>query len=108
FLTTNFSLTYFMVAGEIENSGLSAHLIVHDCDGMSVLTAWAAGKFTGTKVAEFIKAAELPPGDEGRKIVIPGYASRISGDLQEGLPDFKVVVGPQEAADIPGYVKQVL
>ena len=108
FLTTNFSLTYFMVAGEIENSGLSAHLVVHDCDGMSVLTAWAAGKFTGTKVAEFIKAADIPPGEPGRKIVIPGYASRISGDLQEGLPDFKVVVGPQEASDIPGYVKQVL
>jgi acetyl-CoA decarbonylase/synthase complex subunit gamma len=108
FLTTNFSLTYFLVSGEIENSGTSAHLVVHDCEGMSVLTGWAAGKFTGAKVADFIKASALPGKESGRTLVIPGQAAVISGDLEEGLPDFKVLVGPPEAADIPAYVKQVL
>jgi len=107
FLTTNFSLTYFMVAGEIENAGVSAHLVVHDCEGMSVLTAWAAGKFTGQKVAEFIKASDLPA-HEGRRLVIPGYAAMISGELEECLPGVQVMVGPQEAVDIPAYVKQQL
>ncbi len=107
FLTTNFSLTYFMVAGEIENAGVSANLVVHDCEGMSVLTAWAAGKFTGQKVAEFIKASDLPA-NEGSRLVIPGYAAMISGELEECLPGVKVLVGPQEAVDIPAYVKQLL
>ena len=106
FLTTNFSLTYFMVAAEIENAGISAHLVVHDCEGMSVLTAWAAGKLTGPRVAEFIQASELPPA-EGRPLVIPGYAAMISGELEECLPGFRVMVGPQEAVDIPAYVKQL-
>ena len=108
FLTTNFSLTYFLVSGEIENSGTSAHLVVHDCEGMSVLTAWAAGKFTGAKVAEFIRASDLPGKESGRTLVIPGQAAVISGDLAEGLPGFKVLVGPPEAADIPTYVKHLL
>lgn len=108
FLTTNFSLTYFMVSGEIENSGMSAHLVVHDSEGMSVLTAWAAGKFTGQKVAEFIKTSDLPGREAGRRIVIPGYAAMISGDLEENLPGFEVLVGPQEAVDIATYVKQAL
>lgn len=108
FLTTNFSLTYFMVSGEIENSGTSAHLVVPDCDGMSVLTAWAAGKFTAQKVAEFIKASDLPGQGPGKVIVIPGYVAALSGELEEGLPGFKVMVGPREAVDIPPYVKQML
>jgi acetyl-CoA decarbonylase/synthase complex subunit gamma len=108
FLTTNFSLTYFLVSGEIENSGISGHLVVHDCEGMSVLTAWAAGKFSGEKVASFIKASELPGKETGRTLVIPGYAAMISGELEEGLPGFRVLVGPREAVDIPAYVKQAL
>ena len=107
FLTTNFSLTYFMVAGEIENAGVSAHLVVADCEGMSVLTAWAAGKFTGQKVAEFIKASDLSA-SAGQRLVIPGYAAMISGELEECLPGVQVLVGPQEAVDIPSYVKQLL
>jgi len=108
FLTTNFSLTYFLVSGEIENSGTSGHLVVHDCEGMSVLTAWAAGKFSGEKVASFIKTSNLPGKDTGRTLVIPGYAAMISGELEEALPGFRVLVGPREAVDIPAYVKQAL
>jgi len=108
FLTTNFSLTYFLVSGEIENSGISGHLVVHDCEGMSVLTAWAAGKFSAEKVANFIKASDLPGKEKGRTLVIPGYAAMISGELEECLPGFSVKVGPREAVDIPAYVKQAL
>ncbi len=107
FVTTNFSLTYFMVSGEIENSGISAHLIVVDTEGQSVLTAWAAGKFGGEKIAKFIKDIRLGEQVKTRKLVIPGYVSQISGDLEEKLPGWQVIVGPQEASDIPSFVKNV-
>ncbi len=108
FVTTNFSLTYFMVSGEIENSGISAHLIITDTEGQSVLTAWAAGKFDGEKIAKFIKDIKLEDQVKTRKIVIPGYVSQISGDLEENLPGWEVIVGCQEASDIPSFVKNIL
>ena len=107
FVTTNFSLTYFIVSGEIENSGISAHLVVADCEGQSVLTAWAAGKFVGETVAKFFKSINVEDHIETRKVVIPGYASQIQGDLEEHLPGWEVIVGPQEASDIPSFVKSV-
>ena len=107
FVTTNFSLTYFIVSGEIENSGVSAHLVVADCEGQSVMTAWAAGKFVGETVAKFFKAIKVEDEIKTRKVVIPGYASQIQGDLEENMPGWEVIVGPQEASDIPGFVKSV-
>jgi len=107
FVTTNFSLTYFIVSGEIENSGISAHLVVADAEGQSVLTAWAAGKFVGETVAKFIKDIKLEQQVKTRKIVIPGFVAQISGDLEESLPGWEVIVGPQEASDIPSFVKNV-
>ncbi|MFQ6070882.1 MAG: acetyl-CoA decarbonylase/synthase complex subunit gamma [Candidatus Aminicenantales bacterium] len=107
FVTTNFSLTYFMVSGEIENSGISAHLVITDCEGQSVLTAWAAGKFTGETIAKFIREINLEKKVRTRKIVIPGYVSQISGELEENLPGWEVIVGCQEASDIPAFVKSV-
>ena len=107
FITTNFSLTYFIVSGEIENSGISAHLVVADCEGQSLLTAWAAGKFVGETIAKFIKDIKLEEKIKTRKIVIPGLVSQISGDLEENLPGWEVIVGCQEASDIPSFVKQV-
>jgi len=107
FLTTNFSLTYFLVSGEIENSGTSAHLVVCDCEGQSVLTAWAAGKFVGETIAKFIKGIKLEEKVKSRKIIIPGFVSQISGDLEEKLPGWEIVVGCQEASDIPSFVKNV-
>ena len=108
FVTTNFSLTYFIVSGEIENSGASGWLVVVDSEGLSVLTAWAAGKFTGAKIASFVKETGLPDRIKTRRIVIPGYVSMISGELEDALPGWKVLVGPQEAADIESFVKNVL
>jgi len=108
FLTTNFSLTYFLVSGEIENSGVNAWLLIPECEGMSVLTAWAAGKFSGAKIASFAREIELEKQVDTREIIIPGYVSQISGELEEELPGFKVIVGPGESADIESFVKAVL
>ena len=105
FLTTNFSLTYFIVSGEIENSGTSAWLIVPECEGMSVLTAWAAGKFSGAIIGKFVKEIGLENQVKTREIIIPGYVAQISGELEEVLPGWTVKVGPQEAGDIESYVK---
>ena len=105
FVTTNFSLTYFIVSGEIENSGVSAWLVVPECEGMSVLTAWAAGKFSGASIGKFIKELGLERQVRTRHVVIPGYVAQISGDLEESLPGWKVLVGPQEAADLESFIK---
>lgn len=105
FLTTNFSLTYFIVSGEIENSGISAWLVVPECEGMSVLTAWAAGKFSGSSVGKFCKEIELESQVDCRKMIIPGYVAQISGELEEALPGWEILVGPQEAADLESFIK---
>ncbi len=105
FLTTNFSLTYFIVGGEIENSGISGWLVVPECEGMSVLTAWAAGKLTGATVAKFCKEAGLEDKVNHRRIIIPGHVAQISGDLEESLPGWSVLVGPQEASDLESFIK---
>jgi acetyl-CoA decarbonylase/synthase complex subunit gamma len=105
FVTTNFSLTYFIVSGEIENSGLSAWLVIPECEGMSVLTAWAAGKFSGAVIGKFCKEIGLDSAVGSREIVIPGYVAQISGELEESMPGWKVIVGTQEASDIESFVK---
>jgi acetyl-CoA decarbonylase/synthase complex subunit gamma len=105
FVTTNFSLTYFIVSGEIENSGSSAWLLVPECEGMSVLTAWAAGKFSGASIGKFAKDINLEDQVKTREIVIPGYVSQISGELEESMPGWKVLVGPQDAADLESFIK---
>lgn len=104
--TTNFSLTYFLVSGEIENSGVAAHLVIVESEGMSVLTAWAAGKFNGAKIAAAVKASGIENQVKTRRIVIPGYVSQISGELEEALPGWQVVVGPGEAADLGPMLKR--
>lgn len=104
-ITTNFSLTYFLVAGEIENSKVSAWLAVQDSEGLSVMTAWAAGKFSAGSITNFInteKASELV---KHKKIIIPGYVSVLSGSLQEKLPGWNIIVGPREANAIPVFLK---
>lgn len=105
FVTTNFSLTYFIVSGEIENSGISAWLLVPECEGLSVLTAWAAGKFSGATIGKFAKEIDLDNQVTSRQIIIPGYVAQISGELEEAMPGWKVVVGPQEAGDLESFIK---
>ena len=107
FVTTNFSLTYFIVSGEIENAGISAWLVVPECEGLSVLTAWAAGKFGGGKIAAFVKESGHESHTSNRTMVIPGHVAQISGELEEALPGWRIIVGPPEAADIESFVKNV-
>jgi acetyl-CoA decarbonylase/synthase complex subunit gamma len=105
-VTSNFSLTYFIVSGEIETSRVPAWLIVVDTEGLSVLTAWAAGKFVGDVVGMAIKKCGIMDKVSHKKVVIPGYAAAISGDLEEELGDWEVLVGPRESAHIPAYLKE--
>jgi acetyl-CoA decarbonylase/synthase, CODH/ACS complex subunit gamma len=108
FVTTNFSLTYFIVSSEIENSGISAWLVVPECEGMSVLTAWAAGKFNAATISKFIREIDLEAQVKTRRIIIPGYVSRISGELEDNLPGWRVMVGPEEASDLEGFIKSYI
>ena len=104
-VTTNFALTYFIVSGEIEGSKVPVWLLIQDTEGLSVMTAWAAGKFSGDSVAHFVKKSGINDKVKTRTIIIPGYAAGISGDLEEELPDWKVLIGPREASHIPALLK---
>jgi len=105
-VTCNFSLTYFIVSGEIEGSRVPSWLAVVDTEGLSVLTAWAAGKFTGESVGTAINKMGLAEKITHKNLIIPGYAAAISGELEEELADWKILVGPREAAHIPKYLKE--
>ena len=107
-VTTNFSITYFSVANEVEGSGLPAHLLVTDAEGMSVLTAWAAGKFDAERIAKAVKEFSLNEKVSRKRIVLPGHVAVLSGELEEELPGWEVRVGPREAVDIPAFMKQAL
>ena len=106
--TTNFSITYFSVANEVEGSGLPAWLLVTDAEGMSVLTAWAAGNFDAERIAKDVKRFEVADKINHKQIVIPGHVAVISGELEEELPGWDVRVGPREAVDLPAFMKQAL
>ena len=104
-VTTNFSITYFAVANEMETSGLPAWLLVADAEGMSVLTAWAAGKFDAEKIAKTVKNTGIAEKVSHRKVVIPGHVAVLMGELEEELPGWQIKVGPREAVDLPRYLK---
>ncbi|NWF98391.1 MAG: acetyl-CoA decarbonylase/synthase complex subunit gamma [Nitrospirae bacterium] len=104
-ITTNFSLTYFIVSGEVENSKVASYLAVMDCEGLSVLTAWAAGKFTASKIAQFIKESGIEGSIKHRELIIPGYVAILSGSIEDKLEGWKVTVGPREANGIPAFMK---
>lgn len=107
-VTTNFSITYFSVANEVEGSGLPAWLVVTDAEGMSVLTAWAAGKFDAERIAKAIKGFDLASKVSKKQIVLPGHVAVLSGELEEELPGWDIRVGPREAVDLPAFMKQAL
>ncbi|MDY7036141.1 MAG: acetyl-CoA decarbonylase/synthase complex subunit gamma [Thermodesulfobacteriota bacterium] len=106
-ITTNFSLTYFIVGGEIEGSRVPSWLLIMDTEGLSVMTAWAAGKFAGDMVGMFVKKCGIADKISHKKIIIPGYAAAISGDMEEELPDWEVIVGPRDASLIPKFLKDM-
>jgi acetyl-CoA decarbonylase/synthase complex subunit gamma len=104
-VTTNFALTYFIVSGEIEASKVPTWLLIKDSEGLSVLTAWAAGKFAGDDVGMFVKKSGITDKIKHQELVIPGYAASIVGDVEEELPGWTITVGPREAAHIPGFLR---
>ena len=104
-ITSNFSLTYFIVSGEVESSRVPTWLLIKDTEGLSVLTAWAAGKFVADAIAPFVKKSGIEGKVKHRKIVIPGAAATISGELDEELGDWEVQIGPREGAHITPYLK---
>jgi acetyl-CoA decarbonylase/synthase complex subunit gamma len=104
-VTTNFALTYFIVSGEIEASKVPTWLLIKDSEGLSVLTAWAAGKFAGDDVGMFVKKSGITDKIKHQELVIPGYAAAIVGDVEEELPGWTITVGPREAAHIPGFLR---
>ncbi|WP_461833875.1 acetyl-CoA decarbonylase/synthase complex subunit gamma [Desulfothermus sp.] len=104
-VTSNFALTYFIVSGEVEASKVPSWLLIKDTEGLSVLTAWAAGKFSGDDVGIFVKKSGIEEKVKHKELIIPGYAAAIVGELEEELPDWKIIVGPREAAHLPAFLK---
>jgi acetyl-CoA decarbonylase/synthase complex subunit gamma len=104
-ITSNFSLTYFIVSGEVEASKIPSYLLVKETEGLSVMTAWAAGKFVADAIAPFVKKCGIADMVKHHKLVIPGYAAPESGGLEEELPGWEVQVGPREGANIPAFLK---
>lgn len=103
-VTTNFSITYFTVAGEVEASKVPSYILCCDSEGMSVLTAWAAEKFTPEKIEESVRKFGVDKIVAHKRLVIPGYVSVMSGRLEE-VTGWKISVGPREASGIPNYLR---
>lgn len=107
FLTTNFALTFFAVANELESLNIPSYLIVIPADGMSVLTAWSAEKFTANIVSKTIEKLNIREQIKTRQIIIPGLLAHTKDELQEIIPDFDFVVGTIEASAIREFVKNL-
>jgi acetyl-CoA decarbonylase/synthase complex subunit gamma len=105
-ITSNWALTYFIVFSAIEATKVPSFLCVKDAEGLGVLTAWAAGKFSGDSVGAMIKKSGIESRVKHRRIVIPGRVARIKGELEDALPGWEVVVGPREAAAIGAFLPE--
>ena len=106
FLTTNFALTFFAVANELESLDVPSYLIVIPADGMSVLTAWSAEKFTANIVSSTLNNLDIRNKINTRKIIIPGLLAHMIDELKQAVPDFDFIVGTHEASAIKDFVKQ--
>ena len=106
-VTVDFALTYFVVSGEIERSGVPVNLFISDAGGYSVLTAWAAGKFSASSIAKFIESQHIEEKIKNRTLVLPGKVAVLKGEVQEKLPGWNVVVGTNEAVEIIRFLKDI-
>jgi len=104
-ITSNFSLTYFIVSGEVESSRVPCWMLIKDTEGLSVLTGWAAGKFVADAIAPFVKKCGIEEKINHKTLVIPGAAASISGELEEELPGWNIQIGPREAAYLAPLLK---
>ncbi|MBR6522036.1 MAG: acetyl-CoA decarbonylase/synthase complex subunit gamma [Oscillospiraceae bacterium] len=106
-LTVDFALTYFVVSGELERSGVPCNLLISDAGGYSVLTAWAAGKLSAGTIVKFINEYEIANKINNRTLIIPGKVAVLKGEIQDKLPDWNVVVGPAEAVGLVKFMKDL-
>jgi acetyl-CoA decarbonylase/synthase complex subunit gamma len=104
-VTCNFSLTYFIVSGEVEGSKVPSWLLIKDTEGLSVLTAWAAGKFSADLIAGFVKKSGIAEKVNHRNLLIPGYLASMKGELEEELSGWNIQVGPREASHLPSFLR---
>ena len=104
--TVDFALTYFVVSGELERSGVPMNLIINDAGGLSVLTSWAAGKFSGNTISKYIKE-NVEGKVASRKLIIPGKVAVLKGDLESKLPGWEIIVGPAEAVQLVKFLKDM-
>ena len=104
-LTVDFALTYFLVSGELERSKVPINLLITDASGMSVLTAWAAGKFSSTSVKKFFDEFDIASKINNRTLIIPGKVAVMKGEIQDKLPEWNVVVGTREAVELVKYLR---
>ena len=104
-LTVDFALTYFLVSGEFERSKIPVNLLITDASGMSVLTAWAAGKFSSTSVKKFFDEFDIASKINNRTLIIPGKVAVMKGEIQDKLPEWNVVVGTREAVELVKYLR---
>ena len=104
-LTVDFALTYFLVSGELERSKVPVNLLITDASGMSVLTAWAAGKFSSTSVKKFFDEFDVASKINNRTLIIPGKVAVMKGEIQDKLPEWNVVVGTREAVELVKYLR---
>ena len=105
--TVDFALTYFVVSGEMERSGVPINLLISDAGGYSVLTAWAAGKFSAGSIAKFIQENDIENKIKNRNLIIPGKAAVLKGELEERLPDWNILVAPNEATNLVKFLKEL-
>jgi acetyl-CoA decarbonylase/synthase complex subunit gamma len=104
--TVDFALTYFIVSGEIERSGVPVNLLISDAGGYSVLTAWAAGKLSASSMAKFVKEFAIEEKIKNRVLMIPGKVAVLKGELEESLPGWKIVVAPNEVVGLVKFLKE--
>jgi acetyl-CoA decarbonylase/synthase complex subunit gamma len=105
--TVDFALTYFIVSGELERSGVPVNLLISDAGGYSVLTAWAAGKFSASSIAKFIKENSIEGKIKNRSLLIPGKVAVLKGELEENLPGWKIIVAPNDAVSLVKFMKEL-
>ena len=103
--TVDFALTYFLVSGELERSGVPVNLIINDAGGLSVLTSWAAGKFSSSSIAKFFQEQDIERKIKSRKLIIPGKVAVLKGELEAKMPGWEIIIAPNEAVQLVKFMK---
>ncbi len=103
--TVDFALTYFLVSGELERSGVPVNMIINDAGGLSVLTSWAAGKFSSSSIAKFFQEQDIEGKIKSRKLIIPGKVAVLKGELEAKMPGWEIIIAPNEAVQLVKFMK---